>query len=204
MWNDEAGWVACPNLLTRAQVETILSDIDGLAARDPADRALGDKPVAGTRHLNELAERSPAVAEVVNDAVLDGLITEILGSGQRSLDASYRCPQPGFGGQQLHADDLPKYDAGPSRVATAIVALVDFTVNNGATRVVPGSHRRPDLQRQAGQLADHPDQLHLTGTAGSAFVFSGHLLHSGTRNDSDQERPALQLVWRTAGHQLGG
>ena len=96
----------------------------------------------------------------------------------------------------LHADDAPKLDDAPSRVATAIVTLVEFTDTNGATRVVPGSHRRPDLQRRSGSLDSHPDEMTLTGPAGTAFVFDGHLLHSGTINRSDADRPALQITWR--------
>lgn len=89
---------------------------------------------------------------------------------------------------------MPTLDPLPDRVATAIVALVPFTAENGATRVVPGSHRRIDLQRRSGGLSSHPDERTLTCAAGDAFVFSGHLLHSGTPNRSDHERPALQIT----------
>jgi len=53
-------------------------------------------------------------------------------------------------------------------VVTAIVALTDFTQTNGATRIIPGSHCRPDLQRQSGSLKDHPNQILLTGPTGTA------------------------------------
>ena len=81
---------------------------------------------------------------------------------------------------------------------TAVVALCDFTPDNGATSVIPGSHRRPDLQRRSGSLEYHPDELVLTGPAGTAFVFCGHLLHRGTRNRSTASRPALQVSWGRA------
>ena len=45
-------------------------------------------------------------------------------------------------------------------------------------------------------MSSHPDEVLLTGDAGDAFVFSGHLLHSGTPNRSADERPALQVTWR--------
>ncbi|MGK2947634.1 MAG: phytanoyl-CoA dioxygenase family protein [Acidimicrobiales bacterium] len=61
---------------------------------------------------------------------------------------------------------------------------------------MPGSHRRGDLQRQAGRLERHPDEIAREGPAGTAFVLSGHVLHAGGLNRSSGPRPALQLVWR--------
>ncbi len=81
-------------------------------------------------------------------------------------------------------------------VVTAIVALCPIDAGNGGTRLVPGSHRRPDLQRRAEALELHPDEIVPTLAVGDALVFDGHLLHSGTQNHSDADRPALQIVWR--------
>ncbi len=196
VFDDGAGWVGIPDALTSDEVGAVLRRCAELCAAPPAERATGDKPVAGTRHLFALEHRCDVVGSLCEDSVVLDVVHEILGPTALLDQASYRCPQAGYGAQQLHADDAPKLDDGPARVATAIVALVDFTDTNGPTRVVPGSHRRPDLQRQSGSLASHPDEIALTGPAGTAFVFNGHLLHSGTENRSDADRHALQLTWR--------
>ncbi|MEM9515934.1 MAG: phytanoyl-CoA dioxygenase family protein [Actinomycetota bacterium] len=196
MFDDGAGWVGIPDALSSDEVAAVLQCCSGLCALPAAERATGDKPAAGTRHLFALERRCDVVGRLCNDSVVLDVVHQILGPAPRLDQASYRCPQPGYGSQQLHADDAPKLDDGPARVATAIVTLVDFTTTNGATRVVPGSHRRPDLQRQSGSLTSHPDEIALTARAGTAFVFSGHLLHSGTENRASTERPALQLTWR--------
>ncbi|MEM8619644.1 MAG: phytanoyl-CoA dioxygenase family protein [Actinomycetota bacterium] len=198
MFDDAAGWVAIPDALNADEVADVVRRSRELCAVPPAERAAGDKPAAGTRHLFALDRRCDVVAQLCGHSVVLDVVHEILGADVRLEQASYRCPQPGYGSQQLHADDPPKLDDGPARVATAIVTLVDFTKTNGATRVVPGSHRRPDLQRQSGSLERHPAELALTGPAGTAFVFTGHLLHSGTKNRSDADRHALQLTWRSA------
>src|SRR5207302_8875190 len=54
---------------------------------------------------------------------------------------------PGSDEQWLHRDeavwsDLPR--PGPEVQLATVIAFVDFTRENGATRVVPGSHRWPD------------------------------------------------------------
>ncbi len=179
--------------------------IDARRAADLAARCLrladgledprsGDKPHGGTRRLTSIEERLPETTELVG--LLAPVIDQILTGGWELTEFAYRCPGPGFGGQRLHADDVPKLDEGPPRCATAVVALGPFTETNGSTVVVPGSHRRLDLQRQAGALERHPDAIHLLGPAGTGFVFDGHLLHGGSENRSSDPRPALQLTFR--------
>jgi len=194
----ESGWTAL-ELLSHDEVAAVLAACGELLALPPGERKSRDKPVAGTRHLFSLDERSPVIAELVERPVLIDAVTAFLGPRYERVETSYRCPQPNHGQQRLHADDVPKLGGGPDVVATAIVALTDFDQRNGATRLVPGSHRRVDLQRRSGALASHPDEIVLTGLAGTAFVFSGHILHSGTTNRSTSDRPALQLVWRVGG-----
>lgn len=194
----DPGWLLIPHLVSSAEAASISERCDELLAIPAAERLAGDRVAGGTLHLTELGQRIPLVSEIVVRAPLATAIHDLLGPEAVVAQVSWRSPQPGFGGQRLHADDPPKMDDGPATVATAIIALVDFTVENGPTRVVPGSHRRPDLQRQSGSLEHHADEELLLGPAGSGFVFSGHLLHSGTINRSDAARPALQLLWRRA------
>ncbi|MBV9947300.1 MAG: phytanoyl-CoA dioxygenase family protein, partial [Myxococcales bacterium] len=113
-------------------------------------------------------------------------------------DLHGRNPLPGYGLQGLHADWPPRASAKPFFVVTAICMLDDFTAENGATRVVPGTHLlvRP-IGRALGQpTAHHPAERVVTGRAGSLLVFNGHLWHSGTRNESRGPRRAVQQVMK--------
>lgn len=193
VYDDAAGVVRLDQLIEEQRAADLAARCSRLADGLDDPRS-GDKPRGGTRRLTAIDERLPDTSSIV-DAVVP-VIMQILVGGWELSEFAYRCPGPGFGGQRLHADDVPKLDAGPARCATAIVALVEFTADNGSTMVVPGSHRRPDLQRHAGALDSHPDAVHLTGPAGTGFVFSGHLLHGGARNTSSSPRPALQLTFR--------
>jgi len=191
-----AGWAKLTDFLSETETSEVAAVCDSFLRLPVAQRWPRDKVAAGTLHLHELAERSDLIDELVDRPRLIDVVTTLLGADFERDEIAYRNPQPTFGGQMLHADDPPKLDNSPATVATAIVALCDFTTTNGATRIIPGSHNRPDLQRQSGSLKDHPDQVLLTGAAGTAFVFSGHVMHSGTENNSSQPRPALHLVWR--------
>lgn len=190
------GFVAVSNLLSGRLRSEILACCAQLLALPESQRHVRDKIASGTHHLNELDKRCPAVAELLRDARLQRVIERIVGADPTISQAQYRAPQPGFGAQKFHTDDLAKLTDGPDTVATMIMALVDFTETNGATRLIPGSHRRVDLQRAPESQERAKEQIMLTGRVGTAFIFSGHLLHSGTRNNSEHERPALQVVWR--------
>ena len=91
-------------------------------------------------------------------------------------------------------------------VCNSIWLLDDFTADNGATRVVPGSHRNGLAAREAlaDQWAPHPDQVLLTAPAGTVVVFNSHLWHGGTKNRSDRPRRALHSYFgrRSRGQQL--
>jgi ectoine hydroxylase-related dioxygenase (phytanoyl-CoA dioxygenase family) len=94
--------------------------------------------------------------------------------------------------------DFPRVPSEPFHVVTALWLLDDFTPDNGATQVVPGSHRlakgspRPMQQPES----RHPDQKLVLAEAGSVLVFNGHLWHGGTRNESARPRRALQGQFR--------
>lgn len=195
----ELGWGSIPNLLTLDEVAQIVAGCNRLLDLPPEQRFARDDAYSGTRHLERLDERLASVADLVARPALTAAVAVArseTGATPFGLDqAAYRCPQPGFGAQALHIDADPTH---ARDYVTVIVALTEFTETNGATRIVPGSQRRPDLWRSAATHDTHRDEVLLTGSAGTAFVLAGGLLHSGTRNSSASERPALQLTWRGA------
>ncbi len=93
---------------------------------------------------------------------------------------------PGESAQPLHSDDgsLPLPKPPPPYTATAIFALTDFTLENGATRVVPGSHREARNPQRGERVATRA----ATMSAGSALVYHGSLWHGGDANRSDARR----------------
>jgi ectoine hydroxylase-related dioxygenase (phytanoyl-CoA dioxygenase family) len=92
---------------------------------------------------------------------------------------------PGETAQRLHRDEeaWPYIEhGGPSLSIEALMALSDFTVENGATQVVPGSHLW-----EPGRVAQ-PDEIgYATMKAGSALFYLGSTLHGGGANVTENE-----------------
>jgi hypothetical protein len=165
---------------------TAAADLLREAGRDPTRKH------GGTLHLDDLRDLA-AFAPAWQSPRLWFAVASILGAGARVARVGYRAPRPGFGAQVLHPDWNEPIDPGREQVATAIVALVDFTRANGATRVIPGSHRLPRVAVPDNPNIAFPREHIVTPRAGDAIVFSGHLRHSGTRNRSESRRDSLQI-----------
>ncbi len=69
----------------------------------------------------------------------------------------------------------------------------DFVENNGATRIVPGTHKSTKLPVE--ELDDpnlpHPDQVLVQAPAGSVFIFNSHVWHGGTTNKTAKDRRSI-------------
>ena len=148
----------------------------------------------GTRHLKDLHLREAFWRVPLHPRILAAAFHVL----QRRFLCSIphgREPLQGFGQQGLHMDWRTGGHGNVFYVATGIFLLDDFTNENGATRVVPGSHRNADWPSK--KVSDpafiHPNQVTVTAAAGSVLFFNGHLLHSGTRNRTSLRRRTLQL-----------
>ena len=110
---------------------------------------------------------------------------------------------PGASEQWLHRDeavwsDVPK--PAPELQLASVIAFVDFTRENGATRIVPGSHRWPDRQltpaEQTQQAPPRPEQIaHAEMPAGSAVVYLGGTIHGGGANTTTTPRRGAHLSY---------
>jgi ectoine hydroxylase-related dioxygenase (phytanoyl-CoA dioxygenase family) len=120
----------------------------------------------------------------------------------RLFSVGERTARPGRGLQGLHTDWLPRSRGEPFSVVTVLWMLDAFTMNNGATRVVPASHLSPQPLPRSQQAPrhHHPDEQVIEAPAGSVLLFNGHLWHSGTLNRSSQPRRSLQVQYIARDH----
>jgi len=185
------GYAVLPAILDARQVVAMREAVDALLAEarsDPLWRSGGTLHLDDVRHLAafEPAWQAPRLLEAV---------ASVLGPQARATRVHFRAPLPGHGAQMLHADWSEPIVPCAEQVASAIVALIDFTATNGATRVIPGSHLLPRVAVPTNPAIAFPGERIVTCRAGDAIVFSGHLRHSGTRNRSDRRRDSLQMTF---------
>jgi hypothetical protein len=193
---DELGYCRFDRFLGGDRVAAVLARIERLLAT--AGRQ------GGTLHLKGLLDEGGAFDPLWLRPELLAGVEHLLGPEFRLGEMHYRAGLPGHGGQALHMDATDRAGPGRWQVCTAIVALTEFTGDNGATRVIPGSHLDHGFRAPKGHQ-DHPGQVLLTGPAGTCWLFNSHLWHSGTRNRSSGARHAVLTAFgrRTAGPVLG-
>jgi ectoine hydroxylase-related dioxygenase (phytanoyl-CoA dioxygenase family) len=100
-------------------------------------------------------------------------VRHVLGPEVKLSSLNARSAGPG-GAQPLHADMAAVADERGYWVCNALWLLDDYTPDNGALRVVPGSHRWGRLPQEAlaDPLAGHPGQALVTGRAGGLVVLN--------------------------------
>ena len=97
---------------------------------------------------------------------------------------------PGGPKQLLHRD-IWKYgvDCIPYEVdLNGIWAITDFTASNGATHVIPGSHRWND-----DHAAEPEESVPVEMSKGSLLIYTGKTFHGGGPNVSDEVRVGLSV-----------
>ncbi|MGH1493698.1 MAG: phytanoyl-CoA dioxygenase family protein [Acidimicrobiales bacterium] len=138
-----------------------------------------------TKRLYNLVPRAEVFQELpVHDNVLP-LVEQLLEpecilSGTTAMDIG-----PGERLQGLHADDGLFKIGRPHRpmMSTTIWALTDFTAENGATRIVPGSHRDPGHPKPE----DEASAIAAEMPAGSVMIMDSQLWHCGGPNTTADE-----------------
>ena len=211
---DHDGGLIIDDFLDPQTLQKLRDEVLPTVANHPAGAAAGHEfwqhfHGTQTKRITGLANMSPTWGEVLCDSLYKGMADHYLGNDNYHLNTGQLiCIGPGETPQLLHRDELnwPEAAGRDSELTvTAIFALTDFTKENGATVIAPGSHRWPG----ALPAVDPNQTCQATMTAGSALLYSGKVIHGGGPNSSvDQWRVGLHagfvLGWLRAeeNHQL--
>ena len=154
----------------------------------PADNDFEGR--ATHRVYNLLAYGAPFDRVPTHEAVLP-VVEGVLDPGCLVSSLSSIEIGPDEKAQPIHADDqliaLPRPH--PAIVCNSMWAITDFTEENGATRVVPGSHVADHAPEYGAEFDSVPAEM----ARGSVLVWHGSLWHGGGANRTDAPRLGLAM-----------
>jgi len=183
-------------------VSGLMSEDDVAAARADLGRVLqttptGRNPFEGlaTQRVYALFAKTRTFDKAAIHPLLLQVLDLVLQHYQLSAPVGIRIG-PGEHAQMLHRDDAiyPLPEPHPTVVVNTMWPLDEFTAGNGATRLLPGSHRWEPGRRPA---AEDP-VLTAAMTPGSVMFYLGSVWHGGGANRTSQPRLGVILEYAAA------
>ncbi len=194
---DQDGYLVLPGVIEPSWRAALAERFDQLVASDvPVSGAKGHLET-NTARLFDLVNRGPLFDAVWTHPVVLAAVAHILGRPFKLSSLNGREGLAGGGHQDLHVDWGGREVDQPYHVVNALWLLDDYTADNGATRLIPGSHRLRGEPRDhlADPSAPHPDEVILLAPAGTVVVVNAHCWHGGTVNRSGDRRRVLHSYY---------
>ena len=189
--DDDAGLII-DNFLDEDGLERIKSDLKPYlkVTKNGQDEFTGYK----TKRVGALMARSKTCQDLALNTFINQMADSFLGPHCESYQLHFTSAiqiGPGESSQILHRDRGVWGGYIPRKIETqfsTVWAINDFTKENGATQVVPGSHKwHKDRQPLPEEIAYAEMQ------AGSVFIYTGSVLHGGGTNNTDEPRLGVFL-----------
>ena len=184
------GFTVIPDFLSAGQLQRVRQ---GLAPHLGGPSGRNDFEGFDTQRVYTLVARGRLFEDLAEDARLRALLDANLLPGYLLTASQAINIRPGETAQALHVDDgfyrLPR--PRPAVSFSMILAVDDFTAENGATELIPGSHLWDMETATAATGPRGPAPRPMVMKAGACLVFSGILIHRGGANRSAAPRLAV-------------
>lgn len=177
---------AIPADLIEALNDTLLRLERDLDARPAMNGFEGHRTV----RIYNLLVHDPVFAQVPVHAAVLPIVEGVLDEGCLISSLSSIAIDPGESAQPIHADDqvIPLAKPHAPLVCNSMWALTDFTEANGATRLVPGSHLKPNPEYGGAY-----ETIAAAMPKGSVLIWDGALWHGGGANQTDTRRTGIAM-----------
>jgi len=178
------GYVIIENLLIAQQLEQIRDATLPLLGKSGRNNFEGVK----TQRLYNVLEKTRVIDSLATHPRITGLLGRLFQPNYLLSQAQVINISPGESAQPLHYDDgfYPVPRPRPPFGAATVWAIDEFTEENGATVVIPESHK---LGREV--VTDRTQAVPAVMPAGSVVFFLGTLWHGGGANRSNTDRLAV-------------
>lgn len=192
---DERGYLVLEGLMGPALLAEVRARIQELFAQEGARAGSEFKQEPHARRLANLVNKGEVFERVIlTPRVLDAM-AHVLGPEFKLSSLNVRVADPlGDCAQPWHADSAAIADPQGYWVCNSVWMLDDFTPLNGATRMIPGSHRwrrlpPPDL------YGPQPGEELVLGKAGTVVIMNAHMWHGASANRTAAPRRAMHVYY---------
>lgn len=195
---DEQGFVLLRGFMSAELLDELRSELDRVFAEE-GDRAGNEfKLEPQTKRLANLVAKGEVFQRIVASPEILEYVGSVIPEAFKLSSLNARAPEPGSDWvQPLHCDSGALPDERGNCVCNVIWILDAFTAENGATRVVPGSHKwmKFPQDEMADPMAAHPLEIIVEAPAGTVAVINTHAWHGGTANKSGGPRRCLHAFY---------
>jgi ectoine hydroxylase-related dioxygenase (phytanoyl-CoA dioxygenase family) len=187
----ERGYTIVEDAIEPELIDELVDELDRLEVELGAVPASNDFEGTQTVRIYNLLVHGPAFERIpVHPNVLP-IVEGVLDRGCLISSLSSISIGAGESAQPIHADDqlMPIPKPHPPTVCNTMWALTDFTEANGATRLVPGSHRADRSPDYGAAYESIPAEM----ARGSVLVWHGSLWHGGGANTTAERRIGIAM-----------
>jgi ectoine hydroxylase-related dioxygenase (phytanoyl-CoA dioxygenase family) len=184
------GYVVVTGMMDDASLRAARADLDRVLQTTKTGRNFFEG--FDTQRVYALFAKTRMFDQAAIDPLLLGVLDQVLGHYQLSAPVGI-CIGPGEKAQILHRDDsiYPVPEPHPPLVVNTMWPLDQFTIENGATRFIPGSHRW-----EPGRLPTASDPIETAVISpGSVMFYLGSLWHGGGANQTGTSRLGVILEY---------
>lgn len=195
---DEKGYVVLEGCMEDDLLHTLRRRIHELYDEEGERAGTEFRTEAHAHRLANLVDKGEVFRRAIIVPRVLECVRHVLGSDIKLSSLNARSADPHTDvGQPLHVDMGAIPDERGYWVCNTVWMLDDFTLENGPTRMIPGSHRWGTRPQDVldDPLAPHPQEVLLTGTAGTIAVMNAHLWHAGTANRTAAPRLAMHAFY---------
>ena len=194
---EEDGCVVIKNMLSQEGLYNLRRDLRPHLNKTP--NCSGDFYGYKTKRVSSLIEKSPACREMaINETILsvmDNFLLPSCSDYQLNLTQAIQIG-PGEPLQAMHPDDpMFPFPFSGEKMINCMWAVDDFTEENGATNLVPGSHKWPRVNLMPDRIPEKEEITQGIMSAGSVLIYLGSLLHCGGANRSLSPRTGLVMSY---------
>lgn len=193
----EDGGVIVDRLVGAEVIDAVMTELEPHHAANTT--GFDDFTGRNTRRTGGLVARSPTGRGLITHPLAVGVASRMLAhatSIQLHLTQLISIG-PGEPAQLIHRDqwafDTFPFPTGYEVQSNTLWAMTDFTDENGATRLVPGSHRLDGMRQFAVADTEAAEM-----EKGSVLFYSGALYHGGGANRSSEVRSGLSIMYNVS------